>query len=49
MRWGDWIVVVSMGLNFLACAGYAWQGHGWNAFYFLCAFGLNLSILQGMR
>ena len=37
MRLGDYIVLLSMTLNALACALYAYQRHGWNVFYFLCA------------
>ena len=46
MRYGDYIVFVSMTLNVGAACAYAWQGHWWNVLYWACAFGLNLSLVN---
>jgi hypothetical protein len=48
MRLGDYIICISMALNFLALVAYAWQGHWRNAVYFFGAFVINASLV-GMR
>ena len=48
MRWGDWVLCVSIILNLASLLAYAWQGHWRNALYFLGAFVINTSLL-GMK
>lgn len=49
MRLGDWVITISMTLNFLAMCAYAYQGHWANSLYWLAALLLNASLLWGMR
>lgn len=46
MRLGDWIVGLSMTLNFSAMCAYAWQGHWRNAGYWFAALQLNYWIMR---
>ncbi len=48
MRWGDYIVLASLGLNLACVAAYLAQGHWRNALYFVGAALINWSIV-GMR
>ena len=49
MRLGDWIVGLSMTLNFCAMVAYAYQGVWHMAWYWLAALQLNAALLWGMR
>lgn len=46
MRLGDYIVFVSMLLNFSAMCAYAYQQHYAQAWYWFAAFNLNLSLVM---
>lgn len=46
MRYGDWIVLLSMTLNVSAAGLYAYQGHWNNVGYWLSAFALNGFLLR---
>ena len=46
MRLGDYIVFISMALNFSAACAYGAQGHWWNVLYWAAAFALNLSLVN---
>ena len=46
MRLGDWILVVSMGLNLAAGCAYAYQGQWKNVGYWLAALQLNYWLMQ---
>lgn len=46
MRYGDWIVLLSMTLNGSAAMLYGYQGHWWNAGYWLSALSLNFFLLK---
>ena len=46
MRLGDYILLLSMTLNTCALFAYLWQGHYWQSLYWLCALGLNVSLLN---
>jgi len=45
MRLGDYIVCLSITLNASAMVAYGWQGHYAQTLYWLCALGLNVSLL----
>lgn len=45
MRHGDYIVFLSMTLNFSAACAYAWQGHWSHVLYWTAAFFLNVSLV----
>ena len=45
MRWGDYILCVSMTLNGSMAVTYAYQGHYAQACYWVSALGINLSLL----
>lgn len=45
MRLGDYVLFLSMSLNFCAMCAYAYQQHYVQAFYWLAALQLNLSLL----
>lgn len=49
MRFGDWVVTVSLTLNVCAMMAYAWQGHWPYVLYFLGAVAINSSIIWGLR
>jgi hypothetical protein len=49
MRLGDYILCLSILLNFSAMCAYAWQGHWHLAWYWLAALNLNAAILWGMK
>jgi hypothetical protein len=48
MRYGDYIVALSITLNASAMIAYSWQGHWLQACYWLGALCINLSLL-GMK
>ena len=45
MRWGDYILVVNLTLNVLACSAYAYQGHYKQAVYWVGVGLINGSLL----
>jgi len=47
-RYGDIVVMLSITLNASAMVAYAWQGHYFQAWYWLGALFINVSLL-GMR
>jgi len=48
-RYGDYIVCLSITLNASAMIAYLWQGHYAQTLYWLCALGLNVSLLWMRR
>ena len=49
MRWGDYIVVLSLTLNSTACLAYLAQGHKIPALYWLGAACINVAVLVGLK
>lgn len=46
MRYGDWIVMLSMLLNLSAAGLYLYQGFYRNTFYWCCVAGINWCLLK---
>ena len=49
VRYGDYIVLLSMTLNASACLAYLAQGYYWPSLYWAAAFTINLTVLKGLR
>lgn len=46
LRYGDYIIFVSIAVNLLALCAYAYEGHWKNALYWFAALQLNLSLVM---